>query len=145
MSIYKKRRNTSKMRTGKKYNTVRDDRGNLLEYDSLQSPYDEEDGRDLIEVHHKFTYDDNDRKTLYLNSKNRYSMYQYNDNGTMKYCVNGNLNSGMYTEHFYDNNGNEYLSKRVDETNLVVEKRGISTKQYRVLFRKAFEHDLGIL
>ena len=97
-------------KTGVVYNTIRDYRGNLISYDTVEEmddyPYDK------IKIHHELVYDDNDNKIKYIDSTGTFSYYYYNE-GNLVFFVNGNTVNGIYTEHYCDNNGNEIYTDRV--------------------------------
>lgn len=94
---------------GTMYNTKRDYVGNLLEYDTVE----EDDNGEIITVHHEFRYNSANQKTRYFDSNGAFSVFMYK-NGQMAYEANGSVRTGISTEHYYNDRGEETLKRRSD-------------------------------
>lgn len=124
---------------GKPYYTERDLHGNKLSY----VIYDKDENNQTVPIEYKYEYDSNDRKTAFYKSNGEFSLYEYDKYGDITYIVNGNVRTGITTEHWYSGS-KETFRRRVDaETMQVREHRNnVQTAEYYNPFVRVYSNPL---
>lgn len=126
-------------RLGEPYYVKRDNHGNKLSY----IVYERDENNKLIPIEYKYTYDDEYRKIAFYKSNGEFSHYQYDQYGDLIYKINGNINTGITTEHWYSGD-KETLRRRIDAETMRVEeyRNNIFTSAYYNPFIRVYSNPL---